>query len=202
MPFPAYRYAIVTASECALWFCVQTFNTSVQFGVLTESKFKSWSYLADNGTAFSHFEQSSWRTVTNIPPKFNTAFSSNYSIQNSGKVKLRDYVANTIRNAADMTMIPGQKNDAASAFTQAIYYRSFAGDLDEWISRIAQTMTNAIRVSFPAPVNNRYTGTMSQMEPFIHVRWAWLTFPILMVLSSLVFLVASIVQTRRLRVRA
>jgi len=103
--------------------------------------------------------------------------------------------------AADM-MIPGQKNDAASELTQAIYYRSFAGDLDEWKSRIAQTMTNAIRVSFPAPVNNRYTGTMSQMEPFIHVRWAWLTFPILMVLSSLVFLVASIVQTRRLRVRA
>jgi len=96
--------------------------------------------------------------------------------------------------AADM-MIPGQKNDAASELTQAIYYRSFAGDLDEWKSRIAQTMTNAIRVSFPTPVNHHYTGTMTQMEPFIHVRWAWLAVPILMVLSSLVFLVVSIVDT-------
>lgn len=57
MPF--HSYELLAASECALWICVQSFNTSVQSGVLTESKFKSWSYLADNGTAFSHFEQSS-----------------------------------------------------------------------------------------------------------------------------------------------
>lgn len=41
---------------------------------------------------------------------------------------------------------------------------------------------------------------MYEVELFIRVRWAWLALPAFLVLSSMGFLVASIIQTQRLRV--
>lgn len=45
--------------------------------------------------------------------------------------------------------------------------------------------------------SNMVRGTELDMETYVHVRWPWLTLPVLCVISALVLLICVILQTRR-----
>jgi hypothetical protein len=63
-------------------------------------------------------------------------------------------------------------------------------------------MTNNICQTAQAPVDSKYTGQAFQLNVVVHVRWAWLVLPVLLVVCSAVFLVLSVLQTRSSRVNA
>ena len=63
------------------------------------------------------------------------------------------------------------------------------------MERMAQAMTNVIRSD--AGVNEMITGAAYALETYVAVHWAWLTFPLIMLLLSSIFLVATMLKTSR-----
>jgi hypothetical protein len=60
------------------------------------------------------------------------------------------------------------------------------------MERLAIAMTNAIRSSENSPLLH---GRAYLSEPYVSIKWEWLTFPLALLLLSLVFLVSTIIKT-------
>jgi hypothetical protein len=60
------------------------------------------------------------------------------------------------------------------------------------MERMAQAMTNVIRSDSSS--NDLITGTAYSLETYVAVHWAWLTFPLAMLLLSIVFLAATMLK--------
>lgn len=70
-------------------------------------------------------------------------------------------------------------------------------DYNEWIDQAALSITNDIRLRGSSSSENQtYAGTTLFTRPFVKVRWAWLTFPAVLVSGSVLFLALNIVQSR------
>ncbi|CAI6323308.1 unnamed protein product [Periconia digitata] len=61
-----------------------------------------------------------------------------------------------------------------------------------YMERMATALTNALRSSSSSDM---VEGPAYAIETYVHVKWAWLTFPFLILLLSLIFLVATIRKT-------
>jgi hypothetical protein len=62
------------------------------------------------------------------------------------------------------------------------------------MERLATAMTNVIRSS---PSNTMITGTAFSLETYVAVHWEWLSFPFILLLLSLVFLLSTIRKTSK-----
>jgi hypothetical protein len=63
------------------------------------------------------------------------------------------------------------------------------------LERLASAMTDTMRSNIDS--NEMIPGRAYNMEKFIYINWLWLIFPILLLVLSLVFLVATIVKTSK-----
>jgi hypothetical protein len=63
-------------------------------------------------------------------------------------------------------------------------------------------MTNAIQLTALENSSTHDAGVTYSTEPFIRVRWGWLAFPTTTLLSSVAFLVLTLLQTKWSRVPA
>jgi hypothetical protein len=61
------------------------------------------------------------------------------------------------------------------------------------MQRMARTMTNVIRSDTNS--NELVVGIAQALETYVAVHWAWLTFPLIMLLLSIIFLVATMLKT-------
>jgi len=59
---------------------------------------------------------------------------------------------------------------------------------------IALGMTNALMNNISSP-SHAQAGIAYNTETYIHVRWAWLILPVLLALTTLIFLVLVMIQT-------
>jgi hypothetical protein len=84
-------------------------------------------------------------------------------------------------------------------FVQNIWLQS--DNLSALVSNISISMTNDIRQTWPAPISVRYTGTGTQDELFVVVRWQWLSLPVTLVSLSVLFLISEMLQTWKDRIR-
>lgn len=177
-----------TATTCGLWYCLQAYNVSVDNGDQTQVIVGNWSETdVDPTTSRSSFN------FTNIPEIMRSG--DGYSVAMGG-------------------MFEGpliESGNATFGYHPAWHYYSSdhirslidIEDHDYWIDQFALGMSNNVRsdgiTSAPA---DQYAGQVFTTIPYVHVRWAWLGFPIVMVASSLAFLVACVWQTQRLHVKS
>jgi len=78
--------------------------------------------------------------------------------------------------------------------------RNALGNLGGWIERFAKSLSDVVRsLDTNDAINNadKYAGIANQNVPFVAVRWKWIAFPAALVLASLVFLLAVILDTYR-----
>ncbi|USP81740.1 hypothetical protein yc1106_09014 [Curvularia clavata] len=87
-----------------------------------------------------------------------------------------------------------------TSFTKQVMFREV--NFSPWLSpnnithhmeRIAQAMTNVMRSDTNS--NELIAGTAFARETYVAVHWGWMTFPLLMLLMSIVFLAATMYKT-------
>jgi hypothetical protein len=182
------------ASECALWMCVQSFesfhtNTIEQTQVVKDSFSK-----IDTATRPAH------GLVNNIsflalPEEMNPPPNQNFSIFGLALLSLTEYFATIFEG--NITLSQAEQNPSSDP-VQAIWAAS--ADLDKWLQTVAGSMTNVIRTSYPADENDMYNGTGYRLG--YEVQWIWLSLPALLVASSVLILVAIMIKTARSPVQA
>ena len=177
------------ASECALWFCVQTFNTTVIESNQQQKVIESFSTMVnsqpDSANGVSNV------TFAELPPSMQSRAPANYNIGYFASGALSEYLSTALSGTVTLDIESvGYSNDVV----QAIWYAS--ADLNGWIDNVAASMSQVVRTYTPQS-DSVYDGTASILIYEYQVHWGWIAMPVMLVVSSVVLLVVAISRTNR-----
>ncbi|KAI0109036.1 hypothetical protein GGR51DRAFT_558834 [Nemania sp. FL0031] len=159
----------VRAYQCELWFCLQSYNVTVVNGVVNRSIAAEWSKTEFVPGGSADLDEYVFR---DIPPQMNAKEHARYSVPSDSLRALRTFMDNlTLGNAWQVAGAISYDSD----WIQAIEVAS--GDLSGWISRLALSLTNEIRLTGTVQPdgNSEYRGTAYIMAPHLQVNWYWRT---------------------------
>lgn len=189
-----------TATTCGLWFCVQTYNISVDNGNQTQDVVGIWNetdYQFDKRYEYPDLPETF--NFTNIPDDIGAI--NGYSVGFTAVQMFERYAMLGTSNA----YFSYDLHDWFFTYATSNTIRSVMeiSDYNLWIERFALGLSNNVRSIGSASQNaSLYAGKVLTSVPYVHVRWAWLSFPAIMIVAALVFLVACMWQTQRLHVGA
>jgi hypothetical protein len=162
-------------TECALWFCVEAYNTKIiagtQYQFTTPNTTVSELNIsqADPTVAYYKFPSSpqDYHNVTNI-----TVDSISLDV-------LYMWTNDTINGVVGL-------NEEAQAFSSDLMKGVWNGstDPDTWISNIATSLTNVVRRTNPSSRSD-FDGVA--FEPGVSVSWEWIALPAMLVFTSILF---------------
>ncbi len=149
----------VWADQCALWFCVQAINISVSDGWENQTVVGNWSQTRLDYPSSAHETE---YIFENIPADFNAAAGMQYAVTDDAMTALRNFMNPLMRGtvSSDVSTI-----DYSSDWIEAIWNATY--DLPTWISNLALSMTNEVRVNGQG--SGQYEGYGMQTAP-LHQR--------------------------------
>ena len=202
---PAY------ATECALYWCVNTYNATVVSNLFNEMPTNSWTNMSAPQTQYNqswHIDlnpdechkdgKASSDCVFGVDPISQLALQ-NYLINGSTSTNTTGFLRGSayipeggdgqqwfVRGlAANAIIAPCSQNGTC---TEEKFYKVF----DQSFASMAYFMSNNIRES---TAGYSY-GTMTRFDTYFHVRWGWLAYPIAVVLIALIFLLVTMYKSR------
>lgn len=171
------------AIECAMWYCIQTYATSVKDSVIRQNVLSSW--RNDSAT----LEQRSDLI-------YNVSVSGMNSSTNTSTFRVAFLAAKALNSFMSQTFTgSGGLNHSGAAFSsdvqQALYNTQ---DISARIGNLAIAMTNNIRQqndSMAGPAR----GTTWTTETYVHVRWVWFSCSVAVAVLAVIFLTGSMIET-------
>lgn len=194
----------VTAVECGLWYCVNSYRSMIRNGNLTETFDPAPSTISPDSWQMIP-EGAAEEGLENRPSEGLGAKEATYvprtDLQLGAGFNLSQGVVVSISNFIHTALIGG--STAVNAFVakygdpwyqpQAMQTLYKSQDLNATFATLAKSMTNCIRQdSDGSLVANSKLGTSHSL---IQVHWGFLVLPIIMVLANAVFLVLVIYYT-------
>lgn len=219
------NYTLPSAPDvltCGMWACVQAYNSSVTGGVQSQVVTANWS--KGETVASSEASAGPWFQFTNLPEElfnsknitFTIGAATTAAFLNTGGLQGDSLLEGNV------TWGPGGQLSNTIIYSSDLAQYIFQGEnWHYWIDQVALSMTNEIRKAslnsegvYTSSVSSdfwtnfttqdivntnvsRFEGQAWSIVPVVHVRWAWLCFPALMVAGSVVILGASMLQTIR-----
>ncbi|KAK4170371.1 hypothetical protein QBC43DRAFT_348861 [Cladorrhinum sp. PSN259] len=183
---------MASATECALWFCVQAHQISVTNGIQNNT------IVANHSTtslALSNSAHGGEHVFVNIPKSFNTDNTTRYAVTHEAMLALRSFMASITEGTVTTTLNTlGSSSDWVEAMWNAT-----TGDLGQWIDTFASSLTNEFRLhgTVSSSSSRRYDGSATQLTPVVKVHWFWMLYPGFMILLSLYFLVHTVIACSR-----
>jgi hypothetical protein len=149
-----------------------------------------------DGDTYQDFSEN----ITITPPSNNTPVTS-FGVSNDTfllTVIVLDEVFPSLITISDPSATPYLK--VRTSFTDQVWYQEVRfnpwlapNNVTHHMERVARAMTNSVRSD--ANSNELIVGSASSPETYVRVEWGWLTFPLVMLLLSIAFLVATIIKT-------
>jgi hypothetical protein len=197
MPFRyhEWNYSLLSATECALWYCIQAYNTSVTSNILNQTIIDTWNTV--NPMTFGS-DGNDNVTFANIPEHFNLNPGSTYSLYDRSLLGAEQFLYGMFNGSAEAGDEDGF--NFVGNWTEPIW--SGLNDSSRFIDNLAKSMTNNIRTTSLAPALSMYEGQAFREKLLVHVRWPWMVLPIALVLFSVLFLIVTILETRGSKVNA
>jgi hypothetical protein len=202
-----YRKAPPVAHECVLSWCVKTLWSSYARGGYeeqvietfmntTKTEYPWYVEQGSNGDTYQEFHEN----IIITPPSNNDHVTS-FGVSNDtvlSTLVVLDEVFPFLITVSNPSAKPYLK--IRTSFTDQVRFREV--HFNPWLSpnnvthhmdRVARAMTNSVRSD--ANSNELIIGSASSPETYVRVEWGWLTFPLVMLLLSIAFLVATIIKT-------
>jgi len=187
-------------------------KSSYRWGVYSEEILSTYLNIATNPTPWPWYVKDQWFSyLTNITlevpaldPQGSAVLKSSttYSVWNETAFMIMavwDDFFPSYYTAYNTTSKPVLrfKNFAAGPWTRPLNFNPWLApnNITRHMERLASSLTNALRSN--ADTNLMLSGEAYNMTKFIHINWGWLAFPLVLLILSLVFLVATIVKTSR-----
>ncbi|KZM28523.1 hypothetical protein ST47_g317 [Ascochyta rabiei] len=212
-----YQNKAPIVHECMLSWCVQTIKSSYAWGTYEENVLSEyletvtepdpWPWRAS--TVYEGTEVTGTSLEYNayiaLQPHVSDAGSSRSDITYGANNETVMYILNLFDDffpsfytteAASATPLLRYKNYYNGPSTQILDYNPWQApnDINRHMERLAISMTNLLRSSVSKKM---VEGSAYSRKSFIHISWAWLTFPFVLLLLSLAFLVSTIIETTK-----
>ena len=215
---PAKLDPLVYGYNCSFWFCLQALGATTTNGETNEHQLQTWDSMYQVQTELSQplnpnqFLNEMY-SFKDVPKSMGVTNASAYQVDSLSLNELTTSFGAAIAGGASLVLESaaliyqnGGQTSTDQSFFQTAQAFVNASDTVHTISalcdQISSGLTNYMRKTMPASSDRAtYLPTVFSNEIFIHVRWAWLTFPISLVLAGYVFLIGTIWQTRRLEVK-
>ena len=192
--------------ECSLYFCVQEYNSTVVNGALTESIIHTW---ANNYTTNSSDDGQDWFYIPTGYP------ITNFSVESDAYFALAEYLAKVMNGTLYDTTWEDEVFDNATGSAQTDSDDSILLDvfgdignssdtfylsspnltaLPRVMADISKSITNRMR---QGPDGTLVRGVASNTDTYIMVQWEWLSLTATLLFLTLVFLIATILDSKR-----
>lgn len=188
-----------TATECALYWCVQTLNTSIQNGVLNQTIVRTWSNSSANDTSDVHLSPYSAGSYLG-----GRHTANDYYVSPMSNVPLARFLENAFNSTVRALKMPGMGYTEEELLDLTIYSSDIAqalwhvDDLDGLMNNLADRMTDALRNLYSDPVTDAADlGQVYTTQTYVHVTWPWLILPVALVIASCLVLLAAIISSSR-----
>ncbi|KAK1676544.1 hypothetical protein BDP55DRAFT_105990 [Colletotrichum godetiae] len=179
------------AQECALWFCVKSYNFKITEGQLKQNITKRWPTTRFELSNSAHGDE---YVFVDIPKDMNAASESRYSVSKKALAALRRFVDPLVETTYEKqyTII-----NFSSDWAEGIY--NAREKLPEWIDRFSISLTNEVRLhgEIRDKDRHRYTGHAYVMVQVIFVDWMWMLFPTGLIIISIYHLFHTIIRGAR-----
>ncbi|CAN9085811.1 unnamed protein product [Alternaria alternata] len=196
------------AQECMLSWCVETLRSSYDSGDYEEQVVETsmnttsaeWPWWTQDYPE-QQMTLTEFRTNISIFPPSAKSGAIPFGVSNEtflDLVIIFDEIFPSLITVADATAPPFVK--IRTAAVDNVYSRLV--QFSPWLApnnvafhmqRMARTMTNVIRSDTNS--NELVVGIAQALETYVAVHWAWLTFPLVMLCLSIIFLVATMLKT-------
>jgi hypothetical protein len=211
-----YAHKRPIAQECVVSWCVKTIESAYEAGQYSENV--SHSYQNTTSGPFP-WESIELPVIDNVTSSF-IIYNQNITIERQVSENNRSHsvVSNNVYTVDNVTaanhlvifgdMFRSYYTDAGPSGTPMLRFKDFwpgaylrelpfnpwqtPNNVSHHLQRMATAMTNVIRSS---ESREMVQGAAYEKVIFIHIRWEWLSFPIILLVLSLVFLVATIIKT-------
>lgn len=191
----------ISATECALYFCVHTYKTSVDNGKFREnlvatdatSNYDLVNGATDNTVLIP--ETCYWNGTQYQAPYEDDANANEhcrYNISWLSPLALSNSLQPLLKGSGSLFV--SNRPDWSSETARAIYGNT--GNITE-ISDLFSSLASALTTHARSKVcDARVNGTTWTVESYVHVRWPWMILPGALVVFTLSFFVATIFNTR------
>jgi hypothetical protein len=190
------------AWQCALYFCLQTYNTSVLNGVLNVDTVSSWNsdlgtplppidqfpldYVGTNDTTFERPADSlvkGGNTTFFIPAGTIAAMAAYLNYTMSGSQAME---------ASETNPQDKWPNDVVQALNSTVDIAGMMAGLASSITIFMRQSDN--RGSFP---DTAVAGVSLKTETYVYVRWAWIALPATALFLSTIFLLTTMIRASK-----
>jgi hypothetical protein len=187
----------ISATECALYFCVNTYEARITEGIFSEtrtaiatsSNTTSWTSTEEN---FSITPDTCYFNGTRYEKPYKTPENCIYTVNWLSRLAMQNSLSPLMKGKG--TLFMSNRPSWTPSTAQAIYgTEGNLTDMKTMFESMASSLTLNARSNVCAASVN---GTTWKVQSFVHVRWNWLIFPGALVVLSLVFLVITVVHTR------
>ncbi|OJJ67567.1 hypothetical protein ASPBRDRAFT_47625 [Aspergillus brasiliensis CBS 101740] len=182
----------ISATECALYFCVKTYEASVQKGIYNETLLSTAStsnYSATSPTSDISLTPSTCYTNGTQRPD---GTDCTYTINWLSLLAMSNSLTPLLKGKGSLFV--SNRPDWSSDTMHAAYgIQGNYTDVNSMFQSLASALTTHAR---NAVCKASIAGTTWTVESFVHVKWPWMTLPIALMVLTLVFLVTTVVRTR------
>lgn len=187
-----------TATECALHWCVQTLETSIQNGFLNQTIVRTWSNSSALDTSDVHLQLNFTSIVEG------KTGANGYYVSPMSNLPLVKFLQDAFNSTMQGINLPGMGFTEQELFDLTIYSSDiaqalwYADDMDRLMSNLADRMTDALRNLYSDPASDADNlGDVYITQTYVLVTWPWLILPVGLVLASCIVLLAAIISSSR-----
>lgn len=200
-----YLKQTLQAWQCALYFCLQTYNASVTNGVPVEDVVSSWS--SDLGTPLP--------TIKQFPTDYVDTDDATFTRP----------VDSLVKGGNDTFFIPSGTIAAMATYLNRtmsgsqLMQHSETDNINKWPNDVMQALNSTVNIAslmdglatsvtgFMRQSDNRgnlkdrtTTGVALKHETYLHVRWAWIVLPAVALILSVLFLIMTMILASKQRI--
>lgn len=201
----------VLAYECGLWHCLQARSVNASNGIVKDTllDFRNGKYPREKQDQPDMWP-STWRYIED--PSFNVDNISAYDSYSTLSIfSMNDTLVGALTGSITITpgnsvgytptLIPARDSYSEAGMGSAADCLhaawKYADDIDAWWARLAKSLTNNIRMNglLENEESVRYNGIAWTEVVYTEVRWLWLIFPATLVALSMLFLIATMIES-------
>jgi hypothetical protein len=193
------------AHQCSFYFCVKGYFASSSLSETVRSRVSA---TAEESRLVLDDKKKRWWTFDDLPPELNAAPGAIFRANDAFRGNL-GYMMSSV-----LTGSGGYRDEkSAGRRTSSILIPEALADmfytangslanLTALVEGVAEQLTTSMRTTGAQPAPDpRYAPVVAYPPPVVGVRWAWLAYPLALLLGAFVFLGATMYQTSRLPVQ-
>jgi len=168
-----------------MFYCINTYSATVTDGVIQQQLLNSW---RNDSAAHSQSTDLIYNPPSQVPNI--TANASSFKVASLAAKAMNTFMASTFTGSGGIngTM-------TGSAFSSDVIHALYdTTNYPYRIANLATSMTNNIRQQNGSG-SSPFEGRAFKSETYVKVRWAWFSYPAVVIASSLLYLLGTILES-------